>query len=302
MSGRFTVGVVCTRGIGPERGGREENEDNYLVCREGQARYRSGPREQIDPTEGSGLMVAVADGMGGHAHGDLASEAAVQALARFYSKGREVDPEGALHAFVLQAHRRLHNRLAEHGPVNSGTTLTVAWMLGDRAYWVHVGDSRIYHHRDGVLTLLTRDHTRREFAARDGREYLGEKNFLVQSFVFGSRGLGHDEDLRIDAGTDTGAFDLAVGDRIVLVTDGVSGVVPDHRIGDAILEAPEPAACATWLAERAMAAGTDDNITAVVVRVDRLGRFRADSRTYDLWDDPLAATDDGGSDGGGQTG
>ena len=297
MSARFTVGVVCTRGIGPERGGREENEDNYLVCREGQARYRSGEREQTDTTTGSGLMVAVADGMGGHTHGDLASEAAVQALARFYQNGRVADPEGALHAFVLQAHRRLHNRLAEHGPVNSGTTLTVAWILGDRAHWVHVGDSRLYHYRDGTLTCLTRDHTRREFAARDGREYLGEKNFLVQSFVFGSRGLGHNEDLRIDAGTDTGTCELAVGDRLVVVTDGVSSVVPDHRIRDAILEAPEPAASATWLVERAMAAGTDDNITAVVVRVDRLSVFRGDSGSYDLWDDPLADTSQEGPSG-----
>ncbi len=285
MSGRSTIGVVCTRGIGPERGGREENEDNYLVCRDGQARFRSGPRETVEVAEGSGVLVAVADGMGGHAHGDLASEAAVQALARFYRKGRVSDPEAALHGFVLRAHRRLHRKLAEHGPVNSGTTLTAAWVLGDRAYWVHVGDSRLYHYRDGALRRLTRDHTRKEFAARDGREYLSDKDYLVQSFVFGSRGLGHDEDLRIDAGTDTGAVRLEPGDRLLLCSDGVTGAVPDHRLRDALMDAPEPNACASWLVDRAMAKGTDDNITALVVRVDKLSGFRAQTSSYDLWDD-----------------
>lgn len=285
MSGGTTIGVVCTRGIGPERGGREENEDNYLVCAEGEARFRSGPREAIEAAVGKGALVAVADGMGGHAHGDLASEAAVQALVRFYRKGRSADPEAALHGFVLRAHRRLHNKLAEHGPVNSGTTLTAAWILGDHAYWVHVGDSRLYHYRDGALRRLTRDHTRKEFAARDGREYLSDRDYLVQSFVFGSRGLGHDEDLRIDAGTDTGAVKLAVGDRLLLCTDGVTGVVPDHRLRDALMDAPEPGACASWLVDRAMAKGTDDNVTAIVVRVDSLGAHRAQDSTYALWDD-----------------
>ena len=279
--------------VGLKRG---HNEDNFLI------------NEELN-------LFVVADGMGGHAGGEYASAICVNTIEEIVTSiemGGEAGPEEndpvelareRLRYALRLAGRRIFEKASQEEEFHGmGTTAVALLVDGKNAVVAHVGDSRIYHHGDGVLTLLTRDHTRREFAARDGREYLGEKNFLVQSFVFGSRGLGHDEDLRIDAGTDTGAFDLAVGDRIVLVTVGVSGVVPDHRIGDAILEAPEPAACATWLAERAMAAGTDDNITAVVVRVDRLGRFRADSRTYDLWDDPLAATDDGGSDGGGQTG
>ena len=293
MSGFFTVGVVCTRGVGPERGGRAQNEDNYLVCRNGQARWRQGDREEITAIPGEGVMVAVADGMGGHAHGDLASSAAVQAISRLYRRGVPPDPEAALHSFVHQTHQRLRRRLEEHGPVNTGTTLTIAWLVGARAWWVHVGDSRLYHYRAGSLRRLTRDQTRREFAERDGRELRIDQDFLVQNFVFGSRGMGHDEELRIDPGTDTGSLDLQPGDRLILCSDGLTGVVPDHRIRDAVMEAPEPSACASWLVERAMAAGTDDNITVLVIRVDRIGPGPEAEGRYTLWDDPLLGGDDG---------
>lgn len=268
---RVTVGVVCSVGVGPERGGRSRNEDNYLLCRDGRIAWREGDREESRRVpDGPGVLVAVADGMGGHEDGEIASAAAVQALSRLYGRAAPADPEAGLRTFVLEAHRRIRGRIAAGGPVKMGCTLTVAWLLEDRVYWAHVGDSRLYHWRHGRLTRLTRDHTRGEFARRDGRKEPRHPNYLAQNFIYGSRGLGDDDGLRVDPGVDTGSFALAEGDRVVLCSDGLSARVEDPWIADAIANVPEPAACAVSLLERAVAALSDDNITAIVLRADQL--------------------------------
>lgn len=267
---RLTIGVVCSRGIGPDRGGRARNEDNYLVCRDGEARYRNQDREAVEAMATFGSLICVADGMGGHEDGDLASSAAVRAMARLFKRGVPEDPELHLHRFVLDAHRRLHRKVSERGPVRMGTTLTSLWMLEGLAYWTQVGDSRLYHWRKGNLRRITQDHTRANFAVRDGRRPDSDGSFLAQNFVYGSRGFGNDKGIRVDAGTDTGFIQLELGDRLMLCSDGLSGIVPDHRIGDVLSEVPEPQPAATALMERALAAGSDDNVTVIVARVDEL--------------------------------
>ncbi|MCB9759901.1 MAG: serine/threonine-protein phosphatase [Alphaproteobacteria bacterium] len=272
---RVTIGVVCTRGVGPERGGRPTNEDNYLVCRNNEARYRQGDNEVVEHIRTIGILLAVADGMGGHEDGDLASTAAVRALSRIFRRGYPREPELHLHRFVLDAHRRLYRKVAELGPVRMGTTLTTCWILDGKVYWCHIGDSRLYLWRDGQITQITRDHTRAEFAERDGRAVEGDGSFLAQNFVYGSRGLGYDSSIRIDSGTDTGCLELRPRDRLVLCSDGLSGPVEDHRIADAIRETPEPQAASTSLMERALASGSDDNVTVVVARIDMPARVHA---------------------------
>lgn len=268
---RYTVGVVCSRGVGPERGGRERNEDNYLLCRDGRVAWRENDEEVgFAAPHGRGVLVAVADGMGGHEDGELASAAAVQAVARLYLRPPPEDPERELRVFVMEAHRRLRARVAAAGAVKMGTTLTVAWLLGNRAYFVHVGDSRLYHWRVGRLTRLTRDHTRGEFARRDSRSPPRHPTYLSQNFIYGSRGLGDDAALRVDAGIDTGSVPLLPGDRLLLCTDGVTARLEDAWIAEALANVPEPGACAVSLMERAVAGLSDDNITAVVMRVDYL--------------------------------
>ncbi|MCB9797414.1 MAG: serine/threonine-protein phosphatase [Alphaproteobacteria bacterium] len=267
-----TIGVVCTRGVGPERGGRSANEDNYLVCRNNEVRYRNGDSEVVEHVRTFGILLAVADGMGGHEDGELASTAAVRAMSRIFRRGTPKDPELALHRFVLEAHRRLYRKVSELGPVRMGTTLTAVWLLDGKAYWCHIGDSRLYLWRDGTIRLITRDHTRAEFAERDGRVVEGDGSYLTQNFVYGSRGLGDDPTVRIDAGTDTGCLELRPRDRILLCSDGLSGPVEDHRIADAIRDTPEPQAAATSLMERALASGSDDNVTVIVARIDRVAR------------------------------
>jgi protein phosphatase len=268
---RVSLGVVCSIGIGPARGGRGRNEDNYLVCRDGRIVWREGDAERVTEVAPSGAtLVAVADGMGGHEDGEIASAAAVQAMARLYLYPQPAEPEDALRDYVLDAHRRLHARVAVDGKVKMGTTLTVAWILEDRLYWAHVGDSRLYHWRRGRITRVTRDHTRAEFARRDNRGVPSHGHNLSQNFIYGSRGLGDDREVRVDRGIDTGSLSLQEGDRILLCSDGLSGAVEDALIGDALKQVADPAACVMALMERAIAHESDDNITALLLRVDRL--------------------------------
>ncbi len=270
MSYGITIGLVCSTGIESDRGGRTANEDNYLVCRNGQIRFRDDDKEVVRNQEGAGVLLAVADGMGGHEDGALASAAAVQAFSLLFGKGKPQAPELALLRFVLKAHNRLHSTVARRGSVRLGTTLTGAWVLDGRVFWVHVGDSRLYFLRNNQLVRLTADHTHREFALRDQRPIPSDADRLAQSFVYGSRGLGDDAAVRIDPGRDTGSRHLRPGDTLLLCTDGLTGFVDDRRIADALREVPQPAACAEVLVERAMACGSDDNITVMVVRVDEL--------------------------------
>ena len=276
---RYSLGVVCSIGLGPTRGGRVKNEDNYLIWR---AVWREGDAERMavvppNPT----VLLAVADGMGGHEDGDVASASAVQAIARLYQVPAPGDPETALREYLLDAHRRLHARAALNGKVRMGTTLTVVWLVGERVYWSHVGDSRLYLWRRGQLSRLTRDHTRAEFARRDNRQAPTHPNNLSQNFIYGSRGLGDDRAVRIDPGLDTGSFPIFEGDRVVLCTDGVTMRVEDGLIGDVVGNVPDPSACAMALMERAIASGADDNVTAIVLRCDGVGPAPVDDEDTD---------------------
>jgi len=264
----YSIGLVCSVGVGPERGGRSDNEDNYLICQDGRVSYRVGDGERVERAEGVGRLLVVCDGMGGHENGALASTVAVRVMAKLYASGRPRDPDRALHKYVLDAHRRLHERASTAGNVAMGTTLTACWVLGGHASWVQVGDSRLYLYRDGQLRCVTPDHTRREFARRDGVTEGEEAENLAQNFIFGSRGLGDDAGLRLEPGRDSGRVALQRGDRILLCTDGLWGSVDDVSIAHVLKHTPDPQAAAVACMERAIARGSTDNITVIVARVD----------------------------------
>ena len=92
----------------------------------------------------------------------------------------------------------------------------------------------------------------------------------MQGFVFGSRGLGDDHGLRLDPGKDTGRIPLAVGDRLLLCSDGLSGYVSEEILFHALRDAPDAETCASWLHKAALDAQGDDNVTALVVAVEAL--------------------------------
>lgn len=271
MADRYGIGVVCSLGIGPGAGGREWNEDNYLVYEGGRGRWRDGQGEATEEVPGSGLMIAVADGMGGHARGDIASLAAVRALTRLLRSGEPEDPEDTLRRFVLHAHGRLYEQALAQGAGKMGTTLLAGWVLDGALSWVNVGDSRLYLLRGEGLAQLSRDQTRAEIAQRDGRPPpLRDPLALVQGFVFGSRGLGDDRSLRLDVGKDTGTVRLAVGDRLLLCSDGLHGVMDERALAELLRAGSSAQQSAEGLVAGALARGSDDNVTALVLTVDEL--------------------------------
>ncbi len=266
--GIYRVGVACSVGIGSARGGRARNEDNYVIGLDGRVRVRAGDKEQVDSAPNDPAPVlAVADGMGGHEDGEIASSTTVHAIARLYGRARPTDVEACLRDFLLDTHHRLRPTVSVGGVVKMGTTLTVLWIVSGRAYWAHVGDSRLYLLRGEKLVVITRDQTRAEFARRDGRPEPPYPNHLSQNFLYGSRGLGNDESLRIDRGVDTGSFRLHQGDRLLLCSDGLHGFVSDGAIQQT-LSLGDATTAASALLGVAMRAESDDNVTALVLAVE----------------------------------
>ena len=265
-----TVGFVCDIGASRDRGGRERNEDNFLVCMDGTVRYHVDGVEVNAVQPGDGVLVAVCDGMGGHTDGHVASTTATRVLSKLYQPGVPKRPAKVLLSFIQDSHRQLHTAAKCDGPVEMGTTLTVAWLVGGKCCWAHVGDSRLYLHRNGRLFQLTADQTRNEFARRDGRAVTPDGEHLVQNFIYGSRGMGDNASLRLEAGLDSGAEVLHAGDRLLLCSDGLTGAVPDDVVALTLARILEPQQACARLQEIALERGSRDNVTVVIVRVDEV--------------------------------
>jgi protein phosphatase len=157
-----------------------------------------------------------------------------------------------------------------------GTTVTVAWLVNGKCCWAHVGDSRLYLYRNGRLFQLTADQTRNEFARRDGRPTVADGEHLVQSFIYGSRGMGDNASLRLEHGLDSGAEVLHVGDRLLLCSDGLTGVLGDDTLALALSRFPDPQQACLRLRELALHGGSRDNVTVLVVRIDELPKDDVD--------------------------
>ncbi len=250
-------------------GGRDRNEDNYLLCHGESIRRMVGGTEWVDAFAGPpGVLAAVCDGMGGHDEGDRASELGIGALVDLWRSGKAPDEVRSLVRCVREAHAALYWKEREKGPVRLGTTLTAVWLEGRRAAWIHVGDSRIYRLREGVLERWTTDHTRNEFARRDGLLERPEWEGLCQCFLYGSRGLGDNTSLRLDPGVDYGTHEIASGDQLLICSDGLVPVVAEQRVAEILGAAREPADAVASLLREAVSAGAPDNVTAVVVRAE----------------------------------
>jgi len=261
---------VSTVGVPPERGGRQRNEDNYLVCRAGDIRYLDGDQEVQTTSDGSGILLVVCDGMGGHEHGHLASRTAVRVMAKLHQRHIPRDPEGALITYIAQSHDQLHKRMLQQGPVTMGTTLTACWCQHRKAYWAQVGDSHLFLVRGGSIRRLTRAQTRNEFATRDGGPTSPDGHHLCQNFIYGSRGFADNRRLRLDPGVDSGTEALQTGDYLVLATDGLWGALSEASIVRILEAASGPQRAAEAMVERAMEGGSVDNITVIITRVGDL--------------------------------
>lgn len=239
---------------------RERNEDAYAL----HLGYRGEPNHA--PVD---AFFAVADGMGGHECGDVASRYVADAVhdaltagaADFPSTGAEIG--GWIEAAVQRVNRGLIELASESGTARSmGSTLTLAVLWRRTLFLAHVGDSRCYRLRAGVLRQLTEDHSwvaeqqRAGLLSAEEAAVHPNRNWLTQC-------LGIDREPRV--------FQLEQpvvdGDRYLLCSDGLHGVLDDARLLAVLAEGTEPQPTARRLVELANDAGGPDNVTAIVFDV-----------------------------------
>lgn len=249
---RLVIGAATD--VGRVRAG---NEDAYLV----------------DDADG---LVAVADGMGGHRAGEVASVTALEALRAAVGRGQPLreaieDANAAVHAKSL-TDPSLHGM---------GTTLTAAALVAGETLVVgHVGDSRAYLLHDGELRQVTVDHSLVAELVREGRLTADEAAVHPQRSII-TRSLGTDPAVEVDLYP----VELAVGDRFVICSDGLSGMVQADTISATLRREVDPARAADQLVDAANQAGGEDNITVVVVAV-------TDGDPADTPDAPVAVPDE----------
>jgi PPM family protein phosphatase len=206
-------------------------------------------------------LYAVADGMGGHRAGEIASREALTALLA--NAPRETDPK-ALARAVRAANRAVIDSAAKSRTrTGMGTTLTAAMVDGTRVLVAHVGDSRAYLLHEGTLTRITEDHSMVADLVRHGTITEEDARFHPQRSVI-TRALGSDPDMVADV------FDVQAvpGDRLLLTTDGLTGMLPDDYIAELLDQQRDPEQAAAKLVEAANRAGGYDNITVVIVDLD----------------------------------
>jgi protein phosphatase len=224
----------------------------------------------------AGLYV-VADGMGGHAHGEVASRLAVETIEEFIkltSGDNDVTwPYGIDESLSLNGNRlktsiRFANqRLLEHAQTSAGcegmaTTVVAVLVEDDVAEIAHVGDSRLYLVRDGAITRLTSDHSWVNEQVRSGViDSEQARNHPLRNVV--TRALGGRPDLEVDVQT----LQLKTGDRLLLCSDGLTTMLDDEEILRILLGGDGGVDQTDELIEAANASGGEDNTTAILLKV-----------------------------------
>ncbi|GGO13249.1 serine/threonine protein phosphatase [Microbispora rosea subsp. aerata] len=216
-----------------------------------------------DSAYASGRLLAVADGMGGHAHGEVASSVAIAALSSLDRDASGGDLISAIEAAVRDANHQLHAMVARDPSLKGmGTTLTAMLWNGSRFALVHVGDSRAYLLRNGELYQITHDHTLVQSLVDDGRITQEEAaNHPQRSILLRALdGSGEvDPDLQ--------DREAQVGDRYLLCSDGLSTVVSAETLHHTLTTIDDPEDVVRQLIDLANRGGGPDNITCVVADV-----------------------------------
>ncbi|MHA6669745.1 Stp1/IreP family PP2C-type Ser/Thr phosphatase [Homoserinimonas sp. A447] len=213
---------------------------------------------------GTNLFV-VADGMGGHAGGDVASAIAIKRVVEVdKSFASPHDAEFALQSALLAANSLIAETVFEHPELTGmGTTVSAVLRLGDKLALAHIGDSRIYRFRSGKLEQITADHTFVQRLVDSGRITAEEAAVHPRRSVL-MRVLG---DVDASPEIDTTVIDTQPGDRWLLCSDGLSSYVSDDKIMTALKSVADPDAAASRLVKDALDQGAPDNVTVVIVDI-----------------------------------
>jgi protein phosphatase len=252
---------------------RESNEDQFLIAvllKALQVERTSLPQAKVQHSSDRSHLFVVADGMGGHAGGERASAMAIDSVESFILetfmwfaqfKGQEEDKVLADFQNALgQANARILAEGARRPELSGmGTTLTLAYSQNDVLYVAHVGDSRCYLCRRGILCRLTRDHTLVEEMVRAGALKADEVADHRWRHVI-TNAVGDAGPVKVEVHK----IQLESGDRMLLCSDGLTEMLPGEEIKRILQTQVEPEQACRQLVAHANEAGGKDNITVVV--------------------------------------
>ena len=245
---RQTKGMSVESFDGSYIGRRKNNEDYVGKCEPSDLTLR----------DERGCLYLIADGMGGHAAGEVASRLAVETvLSEYYASA--ASPQKSLMSAIKKAHQRVRRAADEKFEFQGmGSTIVACLIVGAQAIIAHVGDSRAYRLRDGDLSLLTRDHL----------HLIEDLGFDKQSIEHHplkhklSRALG----INLEVDVDMSVSSAQPGDCFLLCSDGLTDAIPETAMRDALREA-SPRAVIARLLQLAREYESDDNSTALAILI-----------------------------------
>jgi PPM family protein phosphatase len=225
--------------------------DRGLVRQNNQDAVYAGPR-----------LLALADGMGGHAAGEVASSLVISAFAPLDEDDPGDDLLAELRHATVEGNAAITRHVADAPDLDGmGTTLTAILFAGSRLGLVHIGDSRAYQLREGAFTQITKDDTFVQSLIDEGRITEEEAHTHPQRSLLLRAITGQDVDPSLTI------REARAGDRYLLCSDGLSGVVSDETLADTLQAYRDPRECADRMIELALRGGGPDNITCIVADV-----------------------------------
>ena len=253
---------------------RDHNEDCFLLADLTARQTWQAPGTRTHTLGERGSLLVVADGMGGAAAGEVASQMATESIYAHLVNTWMAERDGRAERFALRlkeavesANTRIHAHSSAHPEVRGmGTTATAAGLLGDHAFLTQIGDSRAYLVRNGQAIQLTKDQslTQRLVEAGEMTEEAAaqsdRKNIILQA-------LGPDAKVKVDLTFQ----ELRRGDVLVLCSDGLSGQVKKEEIASAVTRQPDLAQACERLIALANERGGPDNVTVIIARFDGEG-------------------------------
>jgi serine/threonine protein phosphatase PrpC len=243
---------------------RHNNEDHSLVVDPSCNRYNL---KQL------GITFVIADGIGGHAAGEIASRVACEEVISAYyrddilSQNPADTPEWKvrkLEKAIRSAHNKIIHLATEKGELRGmGTTLSALVLTENKALIAHVGDSRIYRRRNNASERMTIDHTKSQDLIDMGQCLTEDENNLCCGHILTQALGGYDDFTAVF----TRMEEVQNGDLFLLCTDGLHGLVTDHEIQAILVKNSPPQATCDELMQAAIRKGGDDNITVMVIQV-----------------------------------
>jgi protein phosphatase len=251
---------------------REDNQDALRLC---------DPVDDL--TIADGHLYGIADGMGGYAHGGVASSLALETFFETFYAANGVSPSQKLRVGIQNANLSVYQTAQRLGAGRMGTTLTAVNIVGRKLHIAHVGDSRAYLIRDQKSICLTNDHTQ-------VGELVRMKVLSPEKVRTHSQRSKLEKCLGMELFVQPDIFQVPVqsGDIVVLCSDGVWASIQDDEFAKLITESNDPEDLCKQIVELAMERESDDNLSIIILYLHRLVPSKVDEKTKSFWSMPDA--------------